>query len=169
MKTHIRRVEDRDYEDIAAIYSYASVIEQTSQLPHENAAFWQGFYSSKAPRCIELVAVCDNKAVSHLGILLNTDPRRKHLGSFGIAVHPDYQGKGIGKAMLNELIRLSDNWLNLVKIELHVFSDNEKAVALYKQFGFVIEGESRYDLFKQGKYCHSYQMARIHPNFTETT
>ena len=61
---------------------------------------------------VELVSACESKGVGHLGTLLNQNPRRKHVGGFGIAVHPDFQGKGVGKALMEELIRLSDNWLN---------------------------------------------------------
>lgn len=168
MNIHIRAVETRDAKDIAEIYAHESVVQQTTQLPHGNADFWQSFYAGKGSGCVEFVAVCDGKAVGHLGILLNTNPRRKHVASFGIAIHADYQGKGVGTAMMAELVRLADHWLNLVKIELSVFTDNEAAIALYHKFGFVMEGESRYDVFRQGEYAHSYRMARFHPQFSPT-
>ncbi len=163
MNIHIRHVEDRDYEDISEIYSYDSVMEQTSQIPLRNVKFWKDFYASKGGSYLELVSICDKKVVGHLGILMNQNPRRKHVGSFGICVHPDYQGKGVGKALIKRLIDLADNWLNLLKIELDVFTDNEIAIALYKKFNFVVEGECKYDTFKQGKYSHSLKMARYHP------
>ncbi len=163
MNIHIRAVETRDAKDVAEIYAHESVLLQTSQLPHGNAGFWQNFYSGKGGGCVEFVAVCEGRAVGHLGILLNQHPRRKHVASFGIAIHPDYQGKGVGTAMMAELIRLADHWLNLIKIELSVFIDNEPAIALYKKFGFIVEGESRYDVFRQGEYAHSYRLARFHP------
>jgi len=165
MEICIRHVEDHDYEGISEIFSYDSVMEQTSQIPHRDAKFWKEFYASKGDGYVELVAVCEKKIAGHLGILLNQNPRRRHVGSFGIAVHPDFQGKGVGKALIQRLIDLADNWLNLLKIELAVFSDNEVAIALYKKFDFVVEGESRFDVFKQGKYCHSLKMARYHPQY----
>lgn len=165
MNIKIRQAEDNDAQHIAEIYSFESVMEQTSQLPYMSTEFWKGFYSSKGAGNIELVAICDDKAVGHLGILLNQNPRRKHACSFGIAIHPDYQGKGVGKTLMNEMIKLADNWLNLLKIELAVFADNKVAIKLYKKLGFVIEGESKYDVFKQGKYCSGYKMARYNPNY----
>lgn len=165
MDIQIRRMEQNDGNNLAEIYSFESVIEQTSQLPYGSAAFWQNFYSSKDGGHLEFIAVCSHQIAGHLGILLNQNPRRKHVASFGIAVHPDLQGKGVGSALMKALIDLSDHWLNLFKIELSVFSDNEPAIRLYKKFDFTMEGESKYDTFRQGKYCHSYRMARFHPKY----
>lgn len=166
MDIQIRAVEVQDAGDIAAIYSHETVIEQTTQLPHGNAAFWQNFYANAGGDALEFVAVCDGRAVGHMGILLNRNPRRKHVASFGIAIHPDYHRKGVGQAMMEELVRLADNWLNLRRIELSVFTDNEAAIALYRKFGFEIEGESRFDVFRQGRYASSYRMARLHPQLS---
>ncbi len=41
---------------------------------------------------------------------------------------------------MSEILDLADTWLMLVRIELGVFTDNEKAIKLYEKFGFEIEG-----------------------------
>jgi len=161
MTVHVRPVQETDYDDILKIYSFESVIEQTAQLPHESKEFWKNFYSSKGVRCVELVALHDKTPAGHMGILLNEAPRRKHVASFGIAVHPDFQGKGCGRALMQELVNMADNWLNILKIELEVSCENKKAIELYKKFDFTIEGESRFSLFTRGTYTHSYRMARF--------
>ena len=38
---------------------------------------------------------------------------------------------------MKELINLSDNIIKLKRLELQVFADNEKAIKLYKKFGFL--------------------------------
>ena len=58
-------------------------------------------------------------------------------------VRDDWQGKGVGTAMMQAVIDLADRWLNLTRIELTVFTDNEPAIALYRKFGFEIEGALR--------------------------
>ncbi|WP_291680057.1 GNAT family N-acetyltransferase [Clostridium sp.] len=40
---------------------------------------------------------------------------------------------------MKELINLSDNIIKLKRLELQVFADNEKAIKLYKKFGFLEE------------------------------
>ncbi len=159
----VRRFEERDAADVAAIFAHESVVEMTAQIPHRGPEFWGGFYRARDPDAMELVAEVDGHAVGHLGILTNRAPRRKHVASFGIGVHPDFQGRGVGTALLTEMVNLADNWLNLLRVELSVASDNARAIGLYEKFGFVVEGESRFDIFTAGRYTHSLRMARLHP------
>ena len=39
-----------------------------------------------------------------------------------------------------DAVEMADHWLDLLRLELGVFVDNEPAVRLYQRFGFVIEG-----------------------------
>ena len=93
--------------------------------------------------------------------------RMKHAATLMIAVHPDAHGRGIGKAMLAEMLNQADNWLNLVRLDLEVHKDNEAAIALYQKLGFEIEGEKRFSVFKDGKLSNLLLMARIRPNFKQ--
>ena len=56
---------------------------------------------------------------------------------------------------------LADNWLNLERIELKVYTDNAAGRALYEKFGFEIEGTHRRYAFREGQYVDAYSMARI--------
>jgi L-phenylalanine/L-methionine N-acetyltransferase len=161
----VRTIDIADAADIAAIYAHESVIANTGQVPMKSGQFWMGFWKSKDPEAIELVCEVNGRAVGHLGILTNASPRRKHVATFGIAVHPDSQGRGVGNALVGEMLRLADNWLNLVRVELTVASDNVRAMSLYRKHGFVVEGEALYDNFRAGDFTHSTSMARINPTF----
>ena len=63
--------------------------------------------------------------------------------------------------MLGALIDTSDNWLNLKRLELTVFVDNEPAIRLYQKFGFEIEGTRRAAAFRDGQFVDMYEMARV--------
>jgi len=84
--------------------------------------------------------------------------------AFGIMVHEDYQGIGVGNALMEAMCDLADNWLNLHRLELEVFTDNEVAIALYKKFGFEIEATRRRAAFRNGDYQDTYCMGRINPH-----
>jgi len=49
-------------------------------------------------------------------------------------VRDDWHGKGVDTAMMRAVIDLADKWLNLARIELTVFTDNESVIALYRKF-----------------------------------
>ena len=78
-----------------------------------------------------------------------------------MAVHDDWQGKGVGTALMEAALDLADNWLNLTRIELEVYIDNTAGIALYKKFGFEIEGTYRRFAFRGGEYVDAYSMARV--------
>jgi putative acetyltransferase len=59
------------------------------------------------------------------------------------------------------VLDLADNWLNLTRIELSVYTDNAAGLALYKKFGFEIEGTHRRYAFRGGRYVDAYSMARV--------
>ena len=53
---------------------------------------------------------------------------------------------------MRTMLDVADNWLNLRRLELTVYVDNEAAIALYKKFGFIIEGRLRQDAFRAGEF-----------------
>ena len=41
-----------------------------------------------------------------------------------MAVHDDWQGRGVGTALMGRALDPADNWLNLSRVELTVYTDN---------------------------------------------
>ena len=58
---------------------------------------------------------------------------------FGISIKKKYWNNGIGNALVKEVINQAKE-IGYEQIELGVFSDNEKAIALYKKLGFEVWG-----------------------------
>jgi putative acetyltransferase len=93
--------------------------------------------------------------------MLNQRVRRRHVATFGIGVDPRYHGKGVGSRLMRAMIDLCDNWAAIERIELTVFTDNPAAIALYRKFGFEIEGTSRGYAMRDGVLVDAYHMARL--------
>jgi putative acetyltransferase len=113
------------------------------------------------------VAEISSKVVGVVSLHVGTG-RESHVGDIAMAVHDKHQGQGIGKMLMLTAIDLADNWLNLLRLELDVYTDNERALRLYKNFDFEIEGRKRLDAFRAGSYIDSYMMARLRPRSNGT-
>ena len=161
MDITIRHVEPEDYPQIRDLHTGWEAINGTLQQPFVPAKLWQDRLSSPPSGMFGLVALVDDRIVGHVGFQVFQNPRRKHAGEFGIVVHDDYAGHGIGSHLMSAMINMAENWLNISRIELTVFIDNTAAIHLYQKFGFDIEGESRNFAFRNGQYVNVYHMARI--------
>ncbi|NLY46070.1 MAG: GNAT family N-acetyltransferase, partial [Tissierella sp.] len=60
-----------------------------------------------------------------------------------IAVREEFRGRGYGKAIISYLIDKAVNLFKVSNVDLMVDGDNEKAIKLYLDLGFVIEHENR--------------------------
>jgi L-phenylalanine/L-methionine N-acetyltransferase len=158
----IRHAEPDDYEALHRIFSGPRVIEGTLQLPLPSAQMWRKLLSERPEGVYALVACADGEVVGDL--TLETYPtrwRRRHVGEIGMAVRDDRQGKGIGTALMEAALDLADNWPNLTRIELSVYTDNQIGIVLYEKFGFEIEGTHRRYAFRSGEYVDAHSMARV--------
>jgi len=73
----------------------------------------------------------------------------------------DWQGKGAGTALMQAAVDLADNWLNLLRLELEVYADNEPAIKLYQKFGFMAEGTLHQFAYRNGELVDALAMARL--------
>ena len=163
MEIKIRRLEVTDNPDLFEIYSFPSVSENTSQLPFLSSDIVGNLFGNSDD--YTLVAERNSKVVGHITLFLASKVRDKHCAGIAIAVHPETHGTGIGKALMLEAINQADNWLNLVRLELEVHSDNLEATSLYERVGFEVEGTKRLSTFKSGKYIDMHMMSRIRPDY----
>ncbi|CDF59144.1 GNAT family N-acetyltransferase [Thermobrachium celere] len=160
----IRPIRFEDAEDVNEMRRMDGVRETILGIKSERINKTEDFIKNLGPNDYVFVAEVNNngvrKVVGVVGLHVNSNPRCRHSASIGIMVHKDYQGMGIGKALLEEVLDLADNWLKLVRVELCVFVDNDRAINLYESLGFQIEGTKKYAAIKNGKYVDEYLMAR---------
>jgi hypothetical protein len=78
-----------------------------------------------------------------------------------MAVHESAQGQGVGSALLDALLDLSDKWLGLLRLELCVYVDNKVGIALCSSRDFNVEGIARAYALRDGKLVDAFLMARV--------
>jgi putative acetyltransferase len=158
---NIRSSVINDAAAIMAIYQQPSCYAATLQLPYPSLDKWQAFLGADNPHFYSLVAEVDGKIVGQIGMDVMTNPRRKHVANIGMAVDQQWQGKGVGKALLDSMLVLATKWLAIKRIELEVYTENNVATALYKKSGFAIEGTAKGYAFRDGEYADVYLMAKV--------
>jgi putative acetyltransferase len=156
----VRAAEVDDWEDIADIRDSGNVIYHTLQEPHLMRESVRSRLENPPEGTRSLAAVMDGRVVGLLGLHVDTG-RRAHVARLGMMVHADYQRQGVGSALMAAAVDLAENWLNVSRIELEVYTDNVAGIALYEKFGFEIEGTLRDFAFRDGQYVDSYRMARL--------
>jgi putative acetyltransferase len=162
MNITIRHAEPSDFEAIRDIMAQPRAFAGTLQLPFPSADMWKKRIAEWQPGDHILVAEIDGKVVGNLGLhLCGKAARRKHVYTLGLSVHDDHQRNGVGTALLAAAIDLADNWLQVKRLELTVYTDNTAALALYGKSGFEIEGTHKAYAFRDGTYVDAHTMARI--------
>ncbi len=162
MKISIRHAEPGDCEAIHGINASSGVIRGTLQLPYPSMESLRKKLSSPEDGLYLLVALVESDLVGHLS--MKTHPatlRRRHAARMGMAVRDDWANKGVGTALVGAAVEMADKWLDLKRLELHVYTDNEPAIRLYEKFGFVIEGTFWGYAFRDGHYVDAHAMARV--------
>jgi putative acetyltransferase len=136
----------------------------TLQVPHTSQEVFRKRAADLPATDHVLVAELDGRIVGNCALVgYGRHVRRRHAVSFGITVHDDFAGQGVGTALMKVALDLAENWLQYTRIELTVFTDNAEAIALYRKFGFEIEGTHKQYAFRNGRFEDVYAMARVKP------
>lgn len=123
---HLDEVVLLEQECFAHPWSRQSI---ESELTNENSVF--------------LTAIDDNRVVGYIGMNVVVDEGY----IFNVAVDKNYRKRGIGSALIGELVTFSKK-NNLCFLTLEVRESNENARSLYSKFGFIKVGE-RKDYYKE--------------------
>jgi putative acetyltransferase len=164
---HVRRARVADAEAFARTLSHPEVYPYVLQMPYADADQWR---ARLAETCalgkddVVLVAEAGGEMVGCAGLHpAGRSPRRRHAMELGMHVDPAWQRRGVGTLLMQSLCDLADRWLGLLRLELSVYTDNHRAQALYRRFGFVEEGVHRAYALRDGAYVDALAMARLNP------
>ena len=129
----------------------------TPSMPSERP---RDFYAQWGPNDHVMVGEVDGRVVG-FGLISIRDGKRRHSAWLGIAVHDEFHGRGCGVALMKALLDLADHWIGLVRVDLEASAENEKAIEMYRRFGFVEEGRQKKAYFAEGVYGDAVLMARV--------
>lgn len=163
----IRRASPDDAEAFARMMGEPAVYLQLMQMPYAAVELWRERLSHGAAAAqpdLQLVAEAEGQVVGSAGLhSVGQALRRRHAMMLGISVTGAWQGRGVGRLLMQALCDYADRWLGLRRLELQVYADNVRAIALYRRFGFELEGTHRAYAMRDGALVDSLSMARLRP------
>ncbi|XHS78390.1 GNAT family N-acetyltransferase [Burkholderiaceae bacterium UC74_6] len=164
----IRRAAPSDAPAFVELMRDPEVFSGLLQLPYPVEERWRQLLQEQAApgkTDLHLVAERHGKLLGSAGLHpVGLSLRRRHAMALGISVAAEEQGKGVGSALIAALLDYADNWGQVLRTELTVYADNDRALRLYKRFGFEREGLFKAHALRNGRYVDTVSMARLHPS-----
>jgi len=100
--------------------------------PVERERLWQDFFKSPGAPFVLCAGAGELLA---FGQVTHREENYAHLARLIVA--PDQRGRGLGRALCRELLRIAPTFLPVRWCSLYVYPENTRAVALYRSVGFV--------------------------------
>jgi RimJ/RimL family protein N-acetyltransferase len=161
----LREYRESDFESIRAwvndpeTTAYLSSIFDRVQTEPMTRNFFDQVLTNKIDA--HMFVIARKKDERYLGqIDLRLGDRASRNAELGIIVPSQRdRGRGYGREAMELILAFGFDTLNLHKIWLRVFVDNDRAIALYRTLGFVHEGVLRDDLYRGGRYLDAMVMS----------
>jgi len=160
----IRQRECRDAEALVRMFNQPRCRLGMVLDPFQSVSELEAWLQNSGSENFEAVATVNDTAIA-LGGLFQCRDTQNHAAWMILFVHDEFQGRGIGTRMMTVLVATA-HILGLTRIQLMVVCDNERAISLYRKFGFEIEGRHEHYARRGDEFLTALTMARITPKGT---
>ncbi len=86
-------------------------------------------------RNLPLLAVLNNRIIGNATLHQQLGGWKRHIGRLSVVVHPEFRGRGLAKALLQELVEIARH-LSLERVEAEFIGDQAAARKLFARLGF---------------------------------
>jgi arsenate reductase len=142
---------EKDYPQIATIY--ANGIATGEATFQTEAPDWESWDRAHLPHC--RIAAVDNDGLAGWAALSPVSSRCVYAGVAEVSVYiaENYRGRGIGKILMQELIRQSEEQ-GIWTLQSGIFPENKASIRLHEKSGFRIIG------YREKVGCYEWRMER---------
>ncbi len=166
----LRALERGDLRFIHNLNNNRNIMSYWFEEPYESFDELEELYNKHIHDNAERRFVVEDADKALIGLVELIEINYIHRSAeFQIIIAPEHQGKGYAKILINKALDYSFTILNLHKIYLHVAIENEKAVYLYEQCGFIEEGHLVEEYFINGHYCDVKRMYVLQHQYLKST
>lgn len=164
----LREAEQTDAETLIAFLNQVGAesdymtLDEAGILMDEGqmASFIQ--HQTESENQLYLLALLDDEIAGLVSITADFHERIRHIGQVFIVVKKAFWNQGLGRILLEEALAWAENNSILRRLELTVQVRNERAVHLYKELGFEIEGlQKRGAYLTEGIFLDVYLMGKL--------
>ncbi|MEM9419181.1 MAG: GNAT family N-acetyltransferase [Planctomycetota bacterium] len=130
----------RDYLDALRVEAPHIMFSPQDELPtlqQEREFLASGF----GPDALRIVAEHGGEIVASASVTRMKMFKTRHRSTLGIGIRAPWRGVGLGKHLMQELIRFARRHPEIEQIELCVFVENVVAHQLYEKLGFEVFGK----------------------------
>ncbi|MIL09540.1 GNAT family N-acetyltransferase [Salmonella enterica subsp. enterica] len=108
----------------------------------------------------QFVGLVNGEVVGWCDIVRSNRATHAHCGTLGMGIVPAHRGKGVGLALITAALDMA--WAaGFVRVDLTVYAENDRALALYKKMGFVVEGRATDAACLNGRLLDVIQMGLV--------
>jgi RimJ/RimL family protein N-acetyltransferase len=119
----------------------------------------------EADKSLFLVATFDDRMVALANLAWQDLRHFNHAAELAISVLKEFWGSGVGRRLMQALIDWADD-RGLLRVHLEVAANNQRAIRLYRGFGFEVEGRLRAQRKHGNAFVDGLVMARVNPQVT---
>ena len=142
IKLKVADVDDYQHGGYEYLYSWLSQVDHYLARRYseadlqKNKEHWLSAFNANK---ITLLGLRQDKIVGSATLIMHEpQSRAAHVASFGVAVHPAFQRKGLGKKLIEALEQIAMD-RGIKKIEVNCY-DGNAAAALYRSLNYTSEG-----------------------------
>ncbi|GAA2678189.1 MULTISPECIES: GNAT family N-acetyltransferase [Actinosynnema] len=161
----VRPATADDLKAVTAIYAhYVHHSTVTFDLVPPTADDWQRKHGEVAERGLPfLIAGCGDEVVGFAYLApWRAKPAYRHTAEDTIYLAPAATGRGVGAALLGELLALADN-AGIKQVIAVITEDGKASLALHHRFGFTVAGRLEAVAHKHGRWIGTTLMQRPLP------
>ena len=153
----IEKAQEKDFDQVYARLMHEEVNRFMNYPVLEKSAFreiWLDIFT-------RLNLWKEGEEILGLAVITKGTYRIKHIAYIDkLAIKQSFRSKGLGTVFFNQIIE-SLAQEGVIKIELGVETDNQRAINFYKKLGFEIEGLRKKLLNRDGQFIDNYFMAKM--------
>lgn len=140
------------FSDVSAIMELDKLVWDESTTPGQINWKSKVHFLEICPPGSQLVAISGSELCGYLGFSPPTPlASNGHVYDINIAVHPKFQGQGVGQGLMSHIKELAHE-RGIRKLSLRVLATNHRAIHFYKKCGFMEQGRLVEEFYLQDKY-----------------